>query len=98
MREALDRKGLLKDFGQHVDRIERQFNEVQSILLTAAAPGLTFAVVIHQAEKVLKELVHAVDGTTDPLEYAFSSTAFENDGRLNFSFSESGCRRRKQAR
>lgn len=66
LREALERKGLLKDFGQHIDRIERQFNEVQSILLTAAAPGLTFAVVIHQAEKVLKELVHAVDLTPDP--------------------------------
>ena len=67
LREALERKGLLKDFGQHIDRIERQFNEVQSILLTAAAPGLTFAVVIHQAEKILKELVYAVDlTTTDP--------------------------------
>jgi signal transduction histidine kinase len=65
LREALNRKGLLKDFEQHVDRIEKQFNEVQSILLPAAAPGLTFAVVIHQAEKVLKELVHAVDTSAD---------------------------------
>jgi len=65
LREALNRKGLLKDFEQHVDRIEKQFNEVQSILLTAAAPGLTFAVVIHQAEKVLKELVHAVGANAD---------------------------------
>jgi len=65
LREALNKKGLLKDFEQHVDRIEKQFNEVQSILLTAAAPGLTFAVVIHQAEKVLKELVHAVDTSAD---------------------------------
>ena len=66
LREALDRKGLLKDFGPYVDRIQKQFNEVQSVLLTAAAPGLTFAVVIHQAEKVLKELVHAVTADTDP--------------------------------
>lgn len=65
LREALDRRGLLKDFEHHIDRIEKQFNEVQSILLTAAAPGLTFAVVIHQAEKVLKELVHAVDASKD---------------------------------
>jgi signal transduction histidine kinase len=66
LRDALDRRGLLKDFEQQVDGIEKQFNEVQSILLTAAAPGLTFAVVIHQAEKVLKELVRAVDEKMDP--------------------------------
>jgi signal transduction histidine kinase len=66
LRDALERRGLLKDFEQQVDGIEKQFNEVQSILLTAAAPGLTFAVVIHQAEKVLKELVRAVDEKLDP--------------------------------
>lgn len=68
LREALNRKGLLKDFDQYVDRIERQFNEVQSVLLTAAAPGLTFGVVIHQAEKVLKELVYAVDKASDAVK------------------------------
>jgi signal transduction histidine kinase len=65
LRIALDQKGLLSDFGPNLNRIEKQFHEVQDVMLTAAAPGLTFAAVVHQAEKVLKELVQAVEQNAD---------------------------------
>jgi len=65
LREALDRRGLLPEFADHLARIEKQYSEVQETMLAAAAPGLTFAAVIHQAEKVIKELVQAVETDAD---------------------------------
>jgi signal transduction histidine kinase len=60
LREDLAKRGWLPEVEQHIDRIEKQFNEVQEVMLRAAVPGLTFGSVIHQAEKVVQELVEAV--------------------------------------
>lgn len=61
LREDLQKRGWLPDVEQHLDRIEKQFGEVQEVLLRAAVPGLTFGSVVHQAEKVVQELVLAVE-------------------------------------
>lgn len=61
LREDLAKRGWLPEVEQHLDRIEKQFNEVQEVMLRAAVPGLTFGSVVHQAEKVVQELVEAVE-------------------------------------
>lgn len=65
LREDLANRGWLPEVEQHLDRIEKQFNEVQEVMLRAAVPGLTFGSVIHQAEKVVQELVVAVERGMD---------------------------------
>ncbi len=61
LRDDLAKRGWLPQVEQHLDRIEKQFNEVQEVMLRAAVPGLTFGSVVHQAEKVVQELVEAVE-------------------------------------
>lgn len=61
LRDDLAQRGWLPEVEQHLDRIEKQFNEVQEVMLRAAVPGLTFGSVVHQAEKVVQELVEAVE-------------------------------------
>ena len=65
LRSAIDQKGLLPELGKHLDRIETQFHEVCERLLTAAGPGLTLTAVIHEVEKIIKELVEAVKQNAD---------------------------------
>src|SRR5207249_1466421 len=48
-----------------LDRIERQFVDVRDRLLTAAGPGLTLTVVVHEVEKIIKELALAVKQGAD---------------------------------
>jgi signal transduction histidine kinase len=60
LRVELEKKGLSEELGGYVDRIERQFAEVRDRLLIAAGPGLTLTVVVHEVEKIIKELVIAV--------------------------------------
>ncbi len=60
LRVQLEKKGLSEELGSYLDRIERQFVDVRDRLLTAAGPGLTLTVVIHEVEKIIKELVLAV--------------------------------------
>lgn len=60
LRALLEKKGLIPELGSYLDRIERQFIEVRERLLTAAGPGLTLTVVIHEVEKIIKEMVIVV--------------------------------------
>lgn len=60
LREELRKRRLEEELGQNVDRIERQFLDVRDRLLTAAGPGLTMSVVIHEVEKGISALVKAV--------------------------------------
>lgn len=59
LRAELQKRGLDDDLGEQVNRIERQFLDVRDQLLTAAGPGLTMSVVIHEVEKGISGLVHA---------------------------------------
>jgi signal transduction histidine kinase len=60
LRQEVESRGLTKDLGQYLDRIEFQFHEVRDRLLTAAGPGLTLTVVIHEVEKIIGELSEAL--------------------------------------
>lgn len=42
----------------YIDGIERDYNEINEILLTASGAGLTLGVGIHEIEKLVKELVN----------------------------------------
>lgn len=44
---------------KYIDDIERDYNEINEILLTTAGAGLTLGVGIHEVEKLIKELVQA---------------------------------------
>lgn len=61
LREKLQKKKLLDELGPIVDRVERQFEEVRERLLTAAGAGLNLTVVLHEVEKIVLEVVEAVD-------------------------------------
>ncbi len=60
LREEIENRHLTKDLGKYVNRIETQFIEVRDTLLTAAGAGLTLTTVIHEVEKIIKELVTAL--------------------------------------
>ena len=65
LRIQLEKKGLVVELGGYLDRIERQFVDVRDRLLTAAGSGLTLTVVVHEVEKIIKELVLAVKQGAD---------------------------------
>lgn len=65
LRAQLENKGLIAELGGYLDRIERQFIEVRERLLTAAGPGLTLTVIIHEVEKIIKEMVTVVKRGAD---------------------------------
>lgn len=44
-----------------IDKIEKDYNELQEVLLTSAGAGLAMGVSIHELEKVIKELNRAVN-------------------------------------
>lgn len=60
LRVELKKRKLDKELGDYVNRIEKQFIDVRDQLLTAAGPGLTMSVVIHEVEKGISGLVDAV--------------------------------------
>jgi len=65
LRVEIDKRKLSTELGGYLDRIERQFVDVRDRLLTAAGPGLTLTVVVHEVEKIIKELVLAVKHGAD---------------------------------
>jgi signal transduction histidine kinase len=60
LREEVEERGLSDELGPFIDRIDRQFQEVRDRLLTAAGPGLTLSVVVHEVEKIILELSEAL--------------------------------------
>jgi signal transduction histidine kinase len=60
LRSEVAKRGLTKELGGYLDRIEKQFTDVRERLLTAAGPGLTLSVVVHEVEKIIKELAEAL--------------------------------------
>jgi signal transduction histidine kinase len=60
LREQIESHGLTEELGGYIDRVEKQFLDVRERLLTAAGPGLTLTVVIHEVEKIIAELSRAL--------------------------------------
>lgn len=65
LRGEVEKRGLARELGGYLDRIERQFSDVRERLLTAAGPGLTLTVVVHEVEKIVKELLAALKKGVD---------------------------------
>lgn len=61
LRQLVEVRGLTKDIGPYLDRIENDFLSVRDRLLTSASAGLSLSVVIHEVEKGVGELVKAVE-------------------------------------
>ena len=60
LRDELKKRKLDKELGKYIDRVELQFRQVRDTLLTAAGAGLTLSTIIHEVEKIIKELVASV--------------------------------------
>jgi len=60
LRNELEKRNLVEDLGGIVNRIEQQFLESQETLLAAAGSGLMLTTVVHEVEKVIKELVAGI--------------------------------------
>ena len=65
LRIKIEKKGLTKDFGGYLDRVEKDYKDIKDRLLTTAGVGLSFAIVIHEIEKIIGELKLAVDDRKD---------------------------------
>lgn len=56
LRVKFEKRGLIKELGGYLDRIESDYKDVREKLLTAAGAGLSLSIVIHEVEKIIKEL------------------------------------------
>lgn len=70
LRALVEKKDLEKELGPYLDRIEDDFIIIRDRFLTSASAGLSLTVVIHEVEKGIAELQHAVeeDGTTSRIK------------------------------
>ncbi len=58
--KKIENKPLKKDIFRYLDRIENQYKEMRDILLRGAGAGLTLTVVVHEIDKIIRELIRAV--------------------------------------
>jgi len=61
LRIKVKKKGLEDELGTYLDRIERDYKDIREKLLTSAGAGLSLSIVIHEIEKIIKELKIAVE-------------------------------------
>jgi signal transduction histidine kinase len=60
LRKIIEHKGLRKELGPIIDRIESDFLAIRDRFLTSASAGLSLTIVIHEVEKGIDELARAV--------------------------------------
>lgn len=61
LRGLIHKKGLAREFGAVVSRIEGDYRVIRDRFLTSASAGLSLTVVIHEVEKLVAELRLAVE-------------------------------------
>lgn len=61
LRELVERKKLTEELGPYLDRIENDFMTIRDNFLVSSSAGLSLATVIHEVEKGVDELKHAVE-------------------------------------
>ena len=61
LRVKIEKKGLIKELGVYLDRIEEDYKEIREKLLTTAGAGLSLSIVIHEIDKIIKELKATVE-------------------------------------
>lgn len=65
LKRAIKRQGMQEKLGKHVARIERNYQEMQETLLSAASSGLNLAVIFHEVERNLRELHKVISAGAD---------------------------------
>lgn len=65
LRRELAKHKLEETLGGLVDNIEKQFRDVRETLMTAAGPGLTLSVVVHEVEKGIGSIISAITRKAD---------------------------------
>jgi len=60
LRELVEKKRLTEELGPYLDRIENDFMTIRDNFLVSSSAGLSLATVIHEVEKGVDELKHAV--------------------------------------
>jgi anti-sigma regulatory factor (Ser/Thr protein kinase) len=60
LRVIVKKKGLDGELGGFLDRIEADYRDVRDKLLTSASAGLSLSIVIHEIEKIIKELANTL--------------------------------------
>lgn len=65
LRQEIQKKGLEKELGGLIDRIEADFILIRDRFISSASTGLSLSVVIHEVEKGIAELSKAVE--TEPV-------------------------------
>ena len=61
IKEKIQDKEVLEELGRCIDRAENDYNEIRENLLKSSGAGLSLSIVIHEFEKIVKELVLVVD-------------------------------------
>lgn len=65
LRETLERRGMPPEIETKLTRVEKQLETYRETMLRAAVPGLSFGVLLHGAEKLLRELVSVSHSSDD---------------------------------
>ena len=61
LREIVEKKNLTEELGPYLDRIETDYITIRDNFLVSSSAGLSLATVIHEVEKGVDELKHAVE-------------------------------------
>lgn len=61
LRELVEQKNLIEELGPYLDRIESDYVTIRDNFLLSSSAGLSLATVIHEVEKGVDELKHAVE-------------------------------------
>lgn len=66
LRTKIEKKGLTKELGGYLDRIENDYRNVRDKLLTSAGAGLSLSIVIHEIDKIIRELSLTIEKQKTP--------------------------------
>ena len=65
LKRAIQRQGMLEKLGQYVAGIEKNYQEMQETLLSAAMSGLNLAVIFHEVERNVMQLRNVISERAD---------------------------------
>jgi signal transduction histidine kinase len=68
LRQALEKKGLTKNFEPYVAKIEHDYKDMQETLLSAGMSGLNLAVIFHEVERGVRALHEVIADGKNPEE------------------------------
>lgn len=60
VKDKVHEEGIRSEIESLIEKIEAEYKEINEILLTSAGAGLSLSMVLHEIEKIISELNHAV--------------------------------------